>query len=383
MSDPSNLSLRFDLVRFQVDLSRTEFRHSNPDNLKQRTLQSLAHSLGLEYEYCLRTREARITRSDVPISSQAEISHSSFDQQIVTQGLPENTSGNWPGIEEGTIFTRHSDFVTTPTDELGTLDWDFGNDDFTIEEFDWDKIFGEHQADEKALESSELLDTVSIPTGLPNGQGLLQHWEALCGSPQFIDDFVPNNNYISRDPVQGQSPVRQCLGESDKGDFGSSSKEICHKHPSTPAIHDRQFPPTPLSLKRGYEDLSDCSSETSLYNSRQAGSRRGSRSGSRVGSGVGSSSGSIGSLNSDRGRGRITSIFGRRPSMHRGSSSPRFQEFIFDANQSRPSSTTSTSSRRHKPLNSIALAARKAVKAVGACWRCRFLRKQVDQQVLS
>ena len=38
MNDSSNLSLGFELVRFQVDLSRTVFRYSDPDNLKQRTI---------------------------------------------------------------------------------------------------------------------------------------------------------------------------------------------------------------------------------------------------------------------------------------------------------------------------------------------------------
>ena len=136
MNDPSNLSLSFELVRFQVNLSRTEFRHSDPDNLKQRSLQSLAHSLGLEYEYCLRTREARITRSDFPISPQVEISRSSFEQEIVTQEHPEDFCSGWPGINENAIFIEHPDGATTPADDLGTLSLfeslNFSSDDFTM-----------------------------------------------------------------------------------------------------------------------------------------------------------------------------------------------------------------------------------------------------------
>ena len=386
MNDPSNLSLGFELVRFQGDLSRVEFRHSDPDNLRQKTLQSLAHGLGLEYKYCTRTQEATITRSDVPIPHQVEISRSNYDQEIVTYGPPEDVSNRWPGINEQAICTKHPDGVTTPADDLRAFDLleglDFGNDDFTMEEFDWNSSSGERQACEKVMESSEFRETVSIPPDLSNGQEFLQHWGTFCGSVQFPVDSVLDGDYVSEDPIQGQPCIPQCLEVGDKGDFGSSSKEICHDYPSTPAIHDPQFPSTPLSLKCGYQELSDCLSETSLYTSWQASSRPGSRSGSRVGSRVGSSSSSIGSLDSDRVRGRVSSIISRRPSIHRRNSSTRFQELVFDANPSRTVSTTSTSSGRHKPLDSIDRAAIKAVKAISACWRCRFLRKQVDRQLL-
>jgi hypothetical protein len=68
----------------------------------------------------------------------------------------------------------------------------------------------------------------------------------------------------------------------------------------------------------------------------------------------------------------------RRPNAHSRSGSRRFREIVFDSSQSRPTSTTSTSSVRRRPLNSIARAASRAVKAMGACWRCKFLRKQVN-----
>jgi hypothetical protein len=383
MNDPSNLSLGFELVRFQVDLSRTEFRYSDPDNLKQRTLQSLAHTLGLEYEYCLRTREARVTRSDVLTSHQVEISRSSFDQEIVSQGscTLEEVSSGWPDINENAVFTKHPDRVTTPTDDLGTFDLleglEFSNDDFTVEGFDWSSSFCERQAGERVIEPSGFRETASMPPDLPNGQELLQQPSAFCGSAQFALDFVPNGDYVSGDPIQDQSCIPDCLRVGNKSHFGSSREKICHDYPSTPPIHDPQLLSHLLSLDPGYEELSDCLSETSIYNSWQASSRRGSGSGSRFGSRVGSSSSSIGSVNSDRFRGWASSIISKRPSMHRRNSSTRFQELVFDANPSCPSSTTSTPSGRRKPLDSIARAAMKAVKAISACWRCRFLRKQV------
>jgi hypothetical protein len=42
------------------------------------------------------------------------------------------------------------------------------------------------------------------------------------------------------------------------------------------------------------------------------------------------------------------------------------------------SSASTTSSRRSGPLSSVARTAMRAVKAVGACWRCKILRKSVS-----
>jgi hypothetical protein len=207
---------------------------------------------------------------------------------------------------------------------------------------------------------------------------LLQHWDTLYEPAQFAVNFVPNDDYIGGDSLQGQLRVPQSLGVSNGGDSRPLSNEICHDCSSTPATHGLQFPSAPIPSEHGYEDFSDCLSDASLHNSWQATSRRGSRSRSRAGSRVGSRSSSIGSLNNGYVRGRVSSTINKTTSVHRTNSSTRFQELVFDANPSRPDSTTSASSGRHKPLDSIARAAIKAVKAISACWRCRFLRKQVD-----
>lgn len=383
MNDSSNLSLGFELVRFQVDLSRTAFRFSDPDNLKQRTIQSLAHSLGLEYEYCLKTREATVTRSEILTSHHLDISCSSFDQEIITQGSwpPGSLSGGWPGINENPLFAKHPDRVTTPTDDLATFDFleglDFSNDGFTMEEFDWNPSACEGQAGEKVMEPSGLRETLSMPPDFPNGQDLLRQPSAFCEPVQFPPDLGSNGDYVSEDPIQDQSCIPESPRVGDKSHFGSLREDICHDYSSTPPIHDTQIISPLLPLDSRYEELSDYLSETSTYNCWQASSRSGSRSRSRVSSRVGSSSSSIGSLNSDPFRGRASSVIRKRPSMHRRNSSTRFQEIVFDANPSHPSSATSTSSGRNRPLDSIARAAMKAVKAISACWRCRFLRKQV------
>ncbi|KAE8445807.1 hypothetical protein EG329_012865 [Mollisiaceae sp. DMI_Dod_QoI] len=370
MNNPSNLSLGFELVRFQGDLSRTEFWHHDPDNQTQRTLQSLAHGLGLEYEYCLRTREARIVRLNVHTSPQVETSRSRLDQGIASQELTEHVSESWLGIDENLIFTGHPDRATPPPNDLVSFDFleslDFSTDDIPMEEFDWTFDLDEQRADKQIMESSELREPVSKLPGLPNGQDLLQQG-AFFKPVEPVADLVPYDAHTSRNLAQSQSYNPETLHISDEGAFEFSSNEMRHGFSSTPAIHDPPLLPTPLPLIGGYEDLSDYQSEASLCNSWQAESRRGSRPGSGIGGRVWSSSSSIGTLNSDRARGRASSIASSRcsrRSRHQKNSSTKFQELVFDANPSRDASTTSTSSRRHKSLDSISRAAVRAVKAI-------------------
>jgi hypothetical protein len=54
-------------------------------------------------------------------------------------------------------------------------------------------------------------------------------------------------------------------------------------------------------------------------------------------------------------------------------------ELVFEANPGRSQSRNSGASGRRGPLDSISKAAMNAVKRVGACWRCKILRKTVSQ----
>lgn len=86
-----------------------------------------------------------------------------------------------------------------------------------------------------------------------------------------------------------------------------------------------------------------------------------------------SNDGSIASGQSDRRRGRPTKK--RKPGLQsqQEETSP-FREVVFDSNHMRSSSRASSSSRR-QPLHDDALQMMRAVKAVGACWRCKVFRK--------
>lgn len=62
MNDESNLELYSKLLLFKNDLSRDEILWPHPENTLQRTLQSLAHRLNLEYEFSLGAQVARVSR---------------------------------------------------------------------------------------------------------------------------------------------------------------------------------------------------------------------------------------------------------------------------------------------------------------------------------
>jgi hypothetical protein len=66
------------------------------------------------------------------------------------------------------------------------------------------------------------------------------------------------------------------------------------------------------------------------------------------------------------------------PSVHSLASSG-YQEIIFDSNSAHSSSHGSACSGRSGPLDKVAITAMRLVKAVGACWKCKFLRKKVSK----
>lgn len=73
----------------------------------------------------------------------------------------------------------------------------------------------------------------------------------------------------------------------------------------------------------------------------------------------------------------VNSISSRR-SNSGASACSEFKEIVFDTRSGRSVCSTSTPSVRRGTMDSTSREAMKAVKAVGACWRCKFLRKTVS-----
>jgi hypothetical protein len=87
---------------------------------------------------------------------------------------------------------------------------------------------------------------------------------------------------------------------------------------------------------------------------------------------TGSASSSVNSLQSNRGRNTLQTFFSRGSSSSYGAS-PVDDEF----GSSSFTKEVLPSPGRRGPLSEAARATLKAVKAVGACWRCKVLRKKV------
>jgi hypothetical protein len=350
MNDPSNLSLYSELVRFQADHSKLEIRFSYPGNETQRSLQYFAHGLGLEYEYFLESREARITRA-ILLTGEPGLGPG---LSVVLKRGPENISGCSSHVYTNEASNQQQAFMSAPTDnsepsfELDCLD--FGMDELpdSIFNFNWYSNASEPRVEERYIRTSLLDETALGPFELPDGQCL----------PQSSEE--PHNTvgqgYDQRNAPRAESRMTDRLLDTD-----GSPEEIYHQHASSSTIENYQlgFFPFPItsSLTMKDEDLSSSFSDASLFSSRQAGSR----------------SSSISSIQSSRGQSKASNISSRRLCDRRQDNSAGFQELVFNS----PPPRYLTSSGRHGPLNPIARAAMNAVTAVGACWRCKVLRKLV------
>jgi hypothetical protein len=56
-----------------------------------------------------------------------------------------------------------------------------------------------------------------------------------------------------------------------------------------------------------------------------------------------------------------------------------YEEVVFDVESNYSGRQSSPASGRQGPLHSIAKANAKAIRKIGPCWKCRFLRKTVGQ----
>jgi hypothetical protein len=132
MNDPASLLVYTELVRFQVEVARPEARFSYPGNETQRMLQSFAHGLGLEYEYSLDSREARITRALVSGSTDAGTpAFGSIPSEAERQGC-ENIFGDTTNILANDTPVKQSISTHGQADPLASS-FEFGSLDFNVD----------------------------------------------------------------------------------------------------------------------------------------------------------------------------------------------------------------------------------------------------------
>jgi len=213
------------------------------------------------------------------------------------------------------------------------------------------------------------------------------------GLSQSSTDFVPIVPIVPRDEHLGEAEhdskvsrpfsIDQFTGVGDKNNRGSSSIKTNHDNRSTPAIHDHKPYSAPSSLKCGYEEVSDGFSEASIYHSWPASSRP------------------VACLEVELGA--AAALLGVRIA-----AAAMFEADLVEyclLLEGRPARIAETAREGFKKLFSTPaklaqLAPRplvtaqkaigfdcscccKAVKAISACWRCKFLRKQVNRKLFN
>jgi hypothetical protein len=176
MNDPSNLALRDDLVRFQADRSRFEFRLviSNADKSRQRTLQSLAHSLDLNYEYSLALHEVRITRSEALLDDNSP--EQTDIRPTVHQGDSIDELLFWPNCFDTAMFNEQLPPAIAQADDSLTSSnfetWDL-IDGHTIapESNEWDLSFNHNQATVELVPNWSSQELLKAPVIAPESLG--------------------------------------------------------------------------------------------------------------------------------------------------------------------------------------------------------------------
>lgn len=294
MNNRANIALYTQLIRFHADILSEETLFSNPDSAQQRIIQELAHGLGLEFEYSLRTRSAVVSRA-APLD----------------------------------IFNTDGDHNFT------ALDFDGALSAVTPTRPYQDKLLGGS--------SNPLSTATSGSSHCAVGETGINHLpDILFGRQSFSLEDAPTDKGVGsrwRSPAPSDYNARWSSRASAERlyDFPSPSTIPEHyTHPSSPGSNYVASPISSASSKR----------KTSY----------------RIG--------------------RTRNLFKRGVSVESSSAtvSSGYQEIIFDSCSGRSISTESTCSTRRGSMDSISRAAMKAVKSIGACWRCKFLRKTVSTQ---
>ncbi|KAE8445150.1 hypothetical protein EG329_013646 [Mollisiaceae sp. DMI_Dod_QoI] len=321
MNDEWTLSAYKQMLFFKTDFQRYYLGFEDPNHAQQKVIQSLAHrpDLGLEYEYNLFSRQALVSR---PL--------------MLPQSLPEEPTGlTW--------------------DDILSLDASEPSD----------AAPKDMQAGQKGPVVLDPLPTeVNYPCALypqrpthlipvPFPQLDSNDPELVIASIHEPSGFDPTINSQNTAMTLNQRLLSDILPECtyEDPDFRPFS--------STPDISTDQY----LQYDHAFfkQDRDQVSEVTSRDSS------------------ITSGTSSVYSARSHQSRGRIGKIFSRKSSTRSGTSS---MYSCFDSNPTQSAATdTSTRPRKsRRSMDTIARAAMKAVKAVGACWRCKVLKKRCTDE---
>ncbi|KAK0100329.1 hypothetical protein ONS96_007609 [Cadophora gregata f. sp. sojae] len=352
MNDPTTLAFYRQLIIFEHDHSRPEVLFPNPSKAEQRAIQALSHSLDLVYEYTLQSKSARVVRQ---LSDDAQ--PPSPNQEAEPRAAEE--------FQDQDFDLSGFDFSTSLDEMLAGIS---------------DAPHGICADESTELPSLRQEPSYSQPTStcatFPSHSSLS---EACYSSSPFWDPMLWASQSSPGD--SGISPGLEL--PSLNPDIACAASQSVSHDPMLAVTRERQRAYRIAKLA-GLERVSSTKSEAEgsmvfnnsaedfidepSYSLHPGGSRSGSVS-------------SVQSHRSCRPQSRVQKIFRRQSSVNSTASSG-YREIIFDSSSTHSagsgSSFGSAASGRRTPLSEIARAGYNIMRKVGACWRCKFLRKTCD-----
>ncbi|KAM3075869.1 hypothetical protein ACMFMG_006612 [Clarireedia jacksonii] len=343
MNNPSNLSIYSQLLCFK---SSTTQRTSIvlQDESQEELAQRLSRDLGISFSYCFETRKAILSR--IPIEQSSELVGSDHDQ--VVHDIPQDHN-------DQTLLETNIDmslYVTPPLNELSRSYQDVeipAFDDSPMDLSEWP--FADMDLDIEGTAFNDFSTGFSNIFSKEDGEAQLPDWSML-------DEIISRHQY---DPDTDMIDSSQLPNESDSmflyGSFETSQSEETI-HPSS-VIHD-PLPDIPEWGETSIESTEALQPSQPLFSS------------------------AVESPSEHRRPDGIDIV--KKPSTsqtlstsYQGNSS--FQESVFSSTPARSSlQTYGSSPRRLGSLDSVTRAKGNAVKAIGACWRCKFLRKSCNTE---
>ncbi|KAH8789646.1 hypothetical protein BGZ57DRAFT_786541, partial [Hyaloscypha finlandica] len=304
LNDDSNRSLFADIVLFKNNILRDDMLFIDPDQPTQRAVQAIAHSLDLEYEFSLATRNARITRRLA--------FHTSDDAVAHLQGLSTSQwqahAGNPPPVPN------------------------FWDDPLAI---DQGFPLGNDGEDCASLDLCSWLQDLGPPAGSVNG--ILEVTERTGQTENFPSTDKGQDQLHHHSPSYHSAPSRAPPPlEIENGISYIDDMRAANSPPLRPTRVNLQPTPSPPPTNRGIRRSSSRPSQEDAV---------------------------------------------LMPCWADGSDT--FETGIATGSKSHVSNGDSSDppgrfSSRRASLGTIARASSKAVKALGACWRCRVLRDKCD-----
>jgi hypothetical protein len=428
MNDESTLQLYCRLHLFKNTLIESELIFHGPNKERQRLLQSLAHRLDLECEYSLATRTVKITRSIpenvrssdyedldflAPLISESERSSCPHDFDLhdnpdfdYEDALLDDFLGTVRSQED---FGTSSSFSTTPPrgaalnslyEPTTFVDVIHPNDVANIiptateavPEIISDagqisvKRLQPHVADMPSEQTTFLADNSGIPLISKLSSRKRKNVDQSASHDRYgnrkLRVFHPADSCDDISAIHQKPPFKEIpeLFEGIGCFAGSCSTTGSHINPTKSICED-------LSVS-GAQIEGQAPEDGSAITSPNSPSESGPTSMPAVAHRSQSAlarSNSVGSTPSDRDR----SAFMTQSSYGQASLGYQDNVFIFDSrsvcssSQTSVASTTSVASApsgRRGPLSEIARAGMNAVRKLGACWKCKFLRKTVRNQ---